>query len=113
MLFAVTPDPVPDGRRTIALRRLPIVDRLDDPPGIGTSGAARVDIRNDGRDPHRGIEQAEQWEAGNVDLARLNSVELLNLSDLMVECAVAIEDTLCRAGAAGGENNRGRVFGGR
>ena len=111
VLLAVAADDVPDRRRAEGLRDVPVVDRFDDIPRIDLRRPRRVHVGNDRRHSHRAVEQGEQRKAGQVDLARLDVVEIADLVDLPVEVAVAIEHALGRTGAAGGEDDRRRIVG--
>ncbi len=103
---------VPDGGRGEALRHLQSLDGLDDVSRIDGGRPRKVHARQDRRHAHGSVEKPEQRKAGQVDFARLDAVEVADLGHLPIEVAVAIEDALGRAGAAGGEDDRGGIVGG-
>ena len=72
---------------------------------IDLGRAGWIHIGYDGRHSHRGVEQAEQRKAGQVDLAGRDAVVLLNQIDLRIEHPMFVQDALRGTGAATGEDN--------
>ncbi len=107
----ITADAIPDRRRAEGLGDLPIGGGAQDICRIDASRPRGIHVGNDRRHAHRAVEQAKQRKARQIDLARLDGIERLQLHDLLIEIAVAIEHAFGRAGAAGGENDRRRVIG--
>ena len=101
---------VPQCRRTKRLVCLVLVHRVNDVGWVHLRRACRVHFGEDGRCPHRRIEQREQRKPRNVDGARLNAEVIANLLRLFNEDAVTIKHALGRTGAAGREDDRRRVL---
>ena len=72
-----------------------------------------VHVGNHRGDAHRAVEQAEQRKARQIDLAGPDAVAIADLLHLGVEIAVREQDALGRTGAAGREDDRRRIVGGR
>ena len=111
VVFAIAADDVPQRRRAEGLGDFPVVDGFDDVPRIDACRARGVHVGNDRRHAHRAVEEGEERKAGEVDFAGLDVVEVAELVDLLIEIAVAIENALGRAGAAGGEDDGGGIVG--
>ena len=109
VLLAVAAHAVPDRRRAERLGDLPVFYGLDDLPRVDLRRPRRVHVGDNGCHPHRAVEQAEQREAGQIDLTRPDPVEIADLLHLGVEVSVAVEHTLGGSGAPGGEDDRRRV----
>ncbi len=64
---------------------------------------------NDGGHAERRGEKGEEREGGEIDLARLDAVNLAQCLHLGGEVAVAVDGALGRAGAAAGEEDGGHL----
>ena len=73
----------------------------------------RVHVRDHRRHPHSRVEQGEQRERRQINLARLDPVVGLNPSYLGGEHAVLVDNALGRPGTAAGEQDGGDLVGGR
>ena len=100
-------DSIPDRGRAERLCDLPISNVCEDAFGIDSRGLRGVHIWDDRRDSHRRVEQPKQREARQINLTRLDPVEVAEQIDLSIEHAMLVDDSLRRAGAATGEDDGG------
>ena len=108
----VVADPFQQRRGAKHVGRRKLLDRADDLRWIDGGGSGRVHLGDDRRHPERRREQGEEGERAEVHLAGLDLIEVAECDDLRGEDAVRVDRSFRRAGAAAGEENRGRLSGG-
>ena len=108
---AVFRDLPPKSRRTERAGDLLLLDGADDFFRVDTGGPAGVELGHNGRHAQRGIEQREDRQHRQVDLAGGDAIGVAHQPHLGVKHAVLVAHALGGAGGAGGEEDGGKVGG--
>ena len=110
MFDAIIGDSIPKSRRAKRLVCFKLFHGVDDIGWINVGWPCGIHLGENRGCSHGDVEQSKERESRDVSFAGLQSKVICDLLTLFDENSMTIENTLGRPGAAGRENDGGRII---